>query len=93
MLDSVPSGVLVVDETGDTRIPGIPAAGEIDIVGAGDSVMAGLVAGLSAGGTAKEAAFLGNLAASITIPQLGTTGTASRQQLRRRFDELKTPTK
>jgi rfaE bifunctional protein kinase chain/domain len=83
-------GVLVVDETGAAHIPGIPAAGEIDIVGAGDSVMAGLSAGLSVGGTAKEAAFLGNLAASITIQQLGTTGTASRQQLRRRFDELRT---
>lgn len=82
-------GVLVVEETGPAHIPGIPAAGEIDIVGAGDSVMAGLAAGLSAGGTAKEAAFLGNLAASITIQQLGTTGTSSRQQLRRRFDELR----
>jgi bifunctional ADP-heptose synthase (sugar kinase/adenylyltransferase) len=84
-------GVLVVDETGDVHIPGIPAAGEIDIVGAGDSAMAGLAAGLSAGGTPEEAAILGNLAASITIQQLGTTGTASRQQLRRRFDELSTP--
>jgi len=83
-------GILVVDETGTEHIPGIPASGEIDIVGAGDSVMAGLAAGLSAGGTAKEAAFLGNLAASITIQQLGTTGTASRQQLHRRFYELGT---
>jgi bifunctional ADP-heptose synthase (sugar kinase/adenylyltransferase) len=69
-------------------IPGIPA-GEIDIVGAGDSVMAGLAATLCAGGTTKEAAFIGNVAASITIQQLGTTGTASREQLRQRFEKMR----
>jgi sugar/nucleoside kinase (ribokinase family) len=84
-------GILIINGAGIEHIPGIPASGEIDIVGAGDSVMAGLVAGLSAGGTAKEAAILGNLAASITIRQLGTTGTASRQQLRQRFDEFSSP--
>jgi len=80
-------GVLVVTEAGVDHVPGIPVSGEIDVVGAGDSVMAGLVAGLGAGGTAKEAAFMGNLAASITIQQLGTTGTASREQLRQRYED------
>lgn len=82
-------GILVVTEQGDEHMPGIPVTGEIDIVGAGDSVMAGLTAALCAGGTAKEAAFIGNMAASITIQQLGTTGIASREQLRRRFEEVK----
>jgi sugar/nucleoside kinase (ribokinase family) len=83
-------GVLVVTEAGVDHVPGIPVSGEIDVVGAGDSVMAGLVASLGAGGTAKEAAFMGNLAASITIQQLGTTGTASREQLRQRYAEIRT---
>ncbi len=82
-------GILVVTKTGVDHIPGISVAGEIDIVGAGDSVMAGLVAGLCAGATPKEAAMMGNMTASITIQQLGTTGTASRQQLRQRFKEIK----
>ncbi len=82
-------GVLIVSEKGFDHIPGIPVTGEIDIVGAGDSVMAGLVAGLGAGGTPQEAAFIGNVTASITIQQLGTTGTASREQLRRRFEEMR----
>lgn len=82
-------GILVVTEQGAEHMPGIPVSGEIDIVGAGDSVMAGLVAALCAGATAKEAAFIGNMAASITIQQLGTTGTASRAQLRQRFEEVR----
>jgi sugar/nucleoside kinase (ribokinase family) len=81
------NGVLGVTEAGIEHVPGLPVAGEIDVVGAGDSVMAGLVAGLCAGSTAKEAAIIGNLAASITIQQLGTTGTASPQQLRQRLED------
>ncbi|MCL4302457.1 MAG: carbohydrate kinase [Anaerolineae bacterium] len=78
-------GILVVTQDGFEHVPGIPVSGEIDVVGAGDSVMAGVAAGLGAGGTAAEAAFIGNMAASITIQQLGTTGTASREQLRQRM--------
>lgn len=74
-------GILVTTEQGSDHIHGIAVPGEIDIVGAGDSVMAGLVAALCAGGTPQEAAQMGNLAASITIQQIGTTGTASRAQL------------
>jgi len=81
-------GILAVNQSGVDHVPGIPAPGPIDIVGAGDSVMAGLIAALGAGATAKEAAFIGNLAASITIQQLGTTGTANRAQLRARFAEM-----
>ncbi len=81
-------GVLVVTATGADHIPGIPVSGPIDVVGAGDSVMAGLVAGLCAGATPAEAAFMGNLTASITIRQIGTTGTASRAQLRASFEAI-----
>lgn len=86
-------GILVVNEQEIEHVPGITVTGEIDIVGAGDSVMAGLMCGLCAGGTEKEAAFIGNMAASITVQQLGTTGTASREQLRRSFySHLSSPT-
>ncbi len=84
-------GILVVSSAGMEHVPGLPVSGEIDIVGAGDSVMAGLAAALCAGATAKEAASIGNLAASITIQQLGTTGTASRTQLRQRFRQVSIP--
>jgi rfaE bifunctional protein kinase chain/domain len=58
-----------------------PLRGEIDIVGAGDSVTANLAAAWSAGATLREALELAMLASSIVIHQLGTTGTASIEQL------------
>ena len=64
------------------HIPSLPLRGEIDIVGAGDSVTANLTAALAAGASLREAIELANAAASIVIHQLGTTGTASVEQLR-----------
>ena len=55
--------------------------GPIDPTGAGDSATAGAVLSLCAGATLPEAAVVGNLVASITIQQLGTTGTATAEQL------------
>lgn len=74
-------GILVVDAGGLEPVPGIPVPGPIDIVGAGDSALAGITAALCAGANTREAAWVGNLAASITVQQIGTTGTASVQQL------------
>jgi rfaE bifunctional protein kinase chain/domain len=62
--------------------PAFPARGEIDIVGAGDAVTANLTAALAAGATLREALELAMAAASIVVHQLGTTGTASVDELR-----------
>jgi bifunctional ADP-heptose synthase (sugar kinase/adenylyltransferase) len=43
--------------------------------------MAAIAAGLCAGATLEEAALLGNLAAAVTIRQLGTTGAAAPEQM------------
>ena len=80
-------GMYLFEREGEQHIPAIPVAGPIDIVGAGDSAMAGLVAALCAGGTLAESALVGNLAASLTIQQLGETGTATRAQILARFEE------
>lgn len=64
------------------HVPVLPVRGEIDIVGAGDSVTANLTAALAAGASLREAIELANAAASIVIHQLGTTGTASVSQLK-----------
>lgn len=74
-------GIVVVDEGGMTHVPGVPVTGPIDIVGAGDSTTAGIVSALCAGASLTEAALVGNLVASITIQQLGTTGTATPEQV------------
>ena len=66
-------------------MPGYPVSGPVDIVGAGDSASSGILLSLLAGATDMEAAAVGNLVASITVQQLGTTGTASPQQVIERW--------
>jgi len=80
-------GVMVFDSGEPCHIPGFKVQGETDIVGAGDSVTAGVLLTLCAGGSPEEAAVVGNLVASITIQQIGTTGTASPKQVLERFEE------
>jgi bifunctional ADP-heptose synthase (sugar kinase/adenylyltransferase) len=70
-------------------VPAYPVSGPIDIVGAGDSTTAGIACALALGATLEEAAAFGNLVASITIQQLGTTGTATPDQVRRRWREVR----
>jgi rfaE bifunctional protein kinase chain/domain len=82
-------GILLFTEAGCEHIPAVPVSGEIDIVGAGDSVMAGIVSALCNGAEPGEAALLGNLVASITIQQVGTTGTATPAQVREQFRQAK----
>ncbi|MGZ8937621.1 MAG: bifunctional heptose 7-phosphate kinase/heptose 1-phosphate adenyltransferase [Limisphaerales bacterium] len=62
-------------------VPTLPVRGEIDIVGAGDAVTANLTAAISAGASLKEALEIAQLAASVVVHQLGTTGTATAQQM------------
>lgn len=68
------------------HLPSLPVPGPVDIVGAGDSVNAAVGAALCAGASLREAGLLGNLAASVVIQQIGTTGTASPQQILQQFD-------
>lgn len=67
--------------------PAYKIDGPIDIVGAGDSVLAGIGLALCAGATPEEAAFIGNLVGSITVQQIGTTGIATQDDLRKRYQD------
>jgi rfaE bifunctional protein kinase chain/domain len=80
-------GLLVFDQSEMIHVPGIHVPPPIDIVGAGDSVMAGIVSSLCCGASPSEAALVGNLVASITVQQIGTTGTATRQQVLARYQD------
>lgn len=76
-------GIVGADGAGAAEhVAGLPVRGEIDIVGAGDSVTANLTASLAAGSTLGEAMEIAMTASSVVIHQLGTTGTASVAQLR-----------
>jgi rfaE bifunctional protein kinase chain/domain len=85
-------GILLASPRGDDsatsmRIPCYPVSGPIDIVGAGDSTSAGIVCAMAAGAGVEAAAAFGNLVASITVQQIGTTGTATPEQVRQRWRE------
>ncbi len=57
--------------------PALPVRGPIDVVGAGDCVTANLTTALAAGAPLGEVLEIANVAASIVLHKLGTTGTAS----------------
>jgi bifunctional ADP-heptose synthase (sugar kinase/adenylyltransferase) len=69
-------------------IPAYPVTGPVDICGAGDSCSAAIACAMTAGCSPEAAAAFGNLVASITIQQIGVTGTASQEQVRRRWSEV-----
>ena len=75
-------GILLCTETGCQHISAVPVRGPIDIVGAGDSTIAGITSALCCGASLAEAALFGNLVASVTIRCIGTTGTANQAQVR-----------
>jgi bifunctional ADP-heptose synthase (sugar kinase/adenylyltransferase) len=85
-------GILVVDprrpEAISPLVPAYPVAGPIDPVGAGDSTSAAIACAVASGATLEQAAAFGNLVASITVQQLGITGTASPEQVRQRWREI-----
>ena len=82
-------GILLAEPGAEVQtVPGFPVRGPIDPVGAGDSTSAGIGCAIAAGASYAEAAAFGNLVASITVQQLGVTGTASPDQVRHRWREV-----
>jgi sugar/nucleoside kinase (ribokinase family) len=76
------------DKTTLFTVPAYPVAGPTDTVGAGDSSSAAIACALAAGIGLPQAGAFGNLAASITIQQIGVTGTATPTQLRDRWRQI-----
>jgi bifunctional ADP-heptose synthase (sugar kinase/adenylyltransferase)/phosphoglycolate phosphatase-like HAD superfamily hydrolase len=70
-------GCVVIDPQGVHEIPGLHIIKPTDTVGAGDSMMAGIAAGLAFGASPAEAAAFGNYVAGVTVQKLQQTGTAS----------------
>ena len=65
-----------------TRVCAAVPPPQIDFVGAGDTVLASLSTALAAGATPVEAMTFANLCASVTIGKIGTTGTATPDEIR-----------
>ena len=77
------NGIIVVDEVGLQEVPGLQIIERTDPVGAGDTTVATIAAVLAAGGDCLSAAKLANIAASITVRKLQTTGIATPDEIRR----------
>lgn len=71
---ATPDGVIA-------HVPALPVRGPLDVVGAGDSVTANLAAALAATASPREAMELAILASSLVVHQLGTSGSASAEQM------------
>jgi len=74
-------GIIGASSGNAEYVPAIPPKGEIDIVGAGDAVTANLISSIAAGATLKEALEIANAGAFVVIHKLGTTGTASIEEI------------
>jgi bifunctional ADP-heptose synthase (sugar kinase/adenylyltransferase) len=82
-------GIIVANLDGTSKkVSGVKVAGPVDPTGAGDSASAGIALAAASGATNLQAAAIGNLVASITVEQLRTTGTASRERVLKRFGEI-----
>jgi rfaE bifunctional protein kinase chain/domain len=86
-------GILIADPRSHParilEVPAYPVTGPVDVVGAGDSANAAIACALAAGGDLDQAGAFGCLVASITIQQIGTTGTATPEQIRKRWQEVR----
>ena len=75
------NGIAYCDQNSSGFVPAIKMEPPLDIVGAGDSVLAAIGLATGIGATLREAALIGCLAASVTIKKIGTTGTASVEEM------------
>ena len=75
------NGCILVDEGIIKEIPSVKITGNIDAVGAGDSMLAGICIALVSGQDAYNSASLGILTVAVTIQKLYQTGTVSPEEL------------
>ena len=74
-------GIVCIDSSGISEIPGIQLLKKLDTVGAGDTTISALTQCLAAGIPPAESAAFANLAAAVTVQKLFTTGTASGEEI------------
>ena len=74
-------GCLIADGNGFYEVPGLHLTGKLDTVGAGDSMLSGIVVCLASGYPSFEAATFGNFVAGVTVQKLYITGTASPEEI------------
>lgn len=72
----------VVKENGSfVSVEACPLSGPLDPVGAGDCFLSAMALSLGAGAAKTEAAALANLASGVSVQKIGTTGTATGEEI------------
>ena len=79
-------GCFVADGNGVLRCPACKVEPPIDFCGAGDTFLAGFGTLLAAGATPVQAAQTACLCSAVTIKKIGTTGTATREEVLAAWD-------
>lgn len=74
-------GSLIIDHNGISEIPSLMITSKIDVVGAGDSYLAGAASALAAGYDMRTAATLGTYVSGVTVQKLFQTGTATPKEI------------
>jgi rfaE bifunctional protein kinase chain/domain len=82
-----PMGSFYTDGGECVHIPARKVAAPIDTVGAGDSFLSGFALAVTAGASREEAAFFAGLCSEVTIQKIGTTGTASAEEVLAWYDK------
>ena len=72
---------MYIDANESQSVKALPLKGELDTVGAGDTVVAAFSTSRGTGTTIKQALELANLAAAVTVQKLNQTGTANLQEI------------
>ena len=80
-------GALWQDEKGLVYAPTVKAKGEIDIVGAGDTFLSAFSCAYAATKNGGEALAFANLASGVTVKKIGTTGTATPEEIINKWEE------
>ena len=81
-------GGIYTDKSSLYYIPTQKAEPPIDICGAGDTFLSAFTCALAAGAQGYEAVAFANLASSVTIKKINTTGTASPDEIRKKHAEI-----
>jgi len=78
-------GCIVTENGKAIPVPARKVTGEIDIVGAGDTFLSAVSLAYAAGASLPEAALFANTASAVTVKKLRTTGTASKEEIKKLY--------
>ena len=84
-------GCFAAENGAVTRCPACAVEPPIDFCGAGDTFLSGFASLLAGGAPPLQAVQGANLCSAVTIRKIGTTGTATREEVLRAWDEFCAP--